>query len=726
MAKTPGRITFDFETRSVCDLKKAGAYKYSLDRTTQPTCLAFKNRAGGEVKLIPFKSINKNWKLLPKDFREDWLNWIQDHFEFSAHNAFFETCIYKNILVKRLGWPDIPFEQFRCTAAKAAACALPRSLAGAGEALCLVTQKDWRGHAAVMATCKPTRQWNAWMTARQELAEGKKIGPKKRALAVAQEPSLFLEYQHNPATWETLYEYCRIDVLAEEQLDEALPDLIPDEQVIWFLNQRLNWKGLRVDIPTIQKIVSIMESESTVQLKELDTLTMGLVTKPGARQSILDFLKLEGIELPDIRAKTVQDVLAQQGLDSDVKRLLELRQALSKTSTKKYQAFLDRANTDSRVRDILLYSGASTGRDTGTGIQPHNFPKPIIRIDKDRPYLPVENVVRYEIGDLKLLYGENLSLLFSSILRNMIVPSPGCELFVADFSKIEVAVLWWLAENFKGLDILNAGDDPYIFMAAKNTGKTYSEIDQALNRGEKWAEDARQLGKAQILGAGFRMGWKRFKETAYDQYRLTLTNQQSVAAIQNYREANPTVVKLWDAYEEAAIQATENPRSVVHAGKCAFSRRGKFLWIRLPSGRKLAYLAPRIAERVFEYEVLDTDEKGKEIIVKKMSRPKKTLQHLGLAPNKKAMQVEYKHGGILTENIVQAVARDLMMPAMLRLEKNGFSPLLMVHDEGICESYIKDGRTIESFVAPLVERPLWADGHLPIEAKGWKGPRYRK
>lgn len=698
------RVTFDFETRSRSNLKTEGAFKYSLDPSTHPTCLAFKIK-GEDTRLMRFEHINTPWKLLHPGFRKRWQGWIDGGFLFSAHNAFFERCIYQNILVKRYGWPEIPFRQYRCTAAKAAACALPRNLEGAGAAMALSTQKDKQGYVAMMATCKPTRQWNAWTKAREEIAAGKRVGPKKLALAESPEPPVFLEYDHAPHVWETLYKYCKIDVETEELLDESLPDLIPQEQEIWHLNQRLNWRGLRIDIPTVRKIVDILNEDSKVRLKELDALTMGLVTKPGARRSILEFLALEGIELPDIKAKTVEDALKDGKVSGDMKRLLEIRKALSKTSTKKYQTFLARSNPDERVRDILLYHGASTGRDTGTGIQPHNFPRGAIKVEKDRPYAAVENVIECDAELLKILYGDSLPVVFSSILRNMIVPSEGCELFVADFSKIEVAVLWWLAGNKAGLKVLLSGKDPYIYQASANTGKSYEEIEAAVNAEEKWALDARQLGKAQVLGCGFGMGWEKFMATAYDQYRLKLTEGQSRQAVSVYREANSAVPQLWKDYERAAITAIEEPVTV-EIGHCKFFCQGGFLWVSLPSGRRLAYREPRTGWRETEYG------------------PRKTIEFMAVNSKTKKWNPERTWGGTLTENIVQAVARDLMMPAMVRLEKAKYRALLMVHDEGICEKEKGTG-SLDEFTKILCERPTWAPG-LPLEAKGWKGPRYRK
>ena len=1027
------RVTKDFETRSMVDLKSAGAYKYSLDPSTQPTCLAFKVRGEKMVYFLPFETVNTPWEKLPIKLRKMWQHYIDEGYEMSAHNSFFERCIYDNIMVARYGWPAISPELRRCTAAKAAACALPRNLAGAGEAMRLTVQKDWRGHQAVMATCKPTKQWKAWKTAQDKVFSSERYTQKTLALASLPEPSPFLPAMtmdeiervvkqgplkkddptyRNALIWQTLYIYCKIDVRTEEELDESLPDLIPQEQEIWHLNQKLNWRGLKVDIPTVEKIVGIMELESKKKIKELDSLTMGLVTKPGARNSILEFLALDGIVLPDLRAKTVDDALRGFMLSEDMQALLEIRKALSKTSTKKYLSFLNRAHIDDRVRDLTMYHGASTGRDTGTGIQPHNFPRGVITVTKDRPYAAVENVIECDEDMLRILYGDSLSMLFSSILRNMIIPTKGKELFVADFSKIEVAVLWWLAGNEEGLRILRSGKDPYIYQAANNLNMTYDAFEAALNSEEPWAFDSRQLGKAQILGCfdkntkvltdsgwkriadvgikdkiwdgiewvshqgvlyqgmkptvllfgvtltpdhlllsrqgwvsaeavlkgneefrksvldladlpssgigsaleedwllskysatakgihtksmtttylrakvlnvivvlkkllitglknitvmktlcliratepvyltgypqrsgdaleilipilsttagvglkfatfgekiknifyttfkpyfigtdlilkwtelimtvimspvtfvlylalricstvevlvnskieynnsnhvydivhagprnrftimsdrgpliahncGFGMGPDKFQLTAWEQYRLKLTLKESRIAVKNYRESNDAVPELWREYEEAAIRVVRD-KIVVTAGKCKFYYKDSFLWVELPSGRALAYKDPEIVWRQREYEVSEIEMvNGEEVITKtkKISEPQETLEFYAVNSKTKKWCLERTWGGTLTENFVQGTARDLMMPAMVRLEKAGYHALLSVHDEGLCEKEIGKG-SLDEFTKILCMQPKWAPG-LPIEAKGWKGPRYRK
>jgi len=714
------RVTKDFETRSQCPLKKAGAYKYSLDPTTQPTCLAFKISGHPTVYFLDFKMVNTPWEKLPQTLTSLWSRLIEEGYDFSAHNSFFEKCIYDNIMVKRYGWPKINPRKRRCTAAKAAACALPRNLEGAGAAMNLTTQKDKNGYIAMMATCKPTKAWTAWKKLQDRVANGERMTEKSRLKAKQPEPKMFLDYEDDPQTWETLYRYCKIDVKTEELLDASLPDLSPEEQQVWFLNQQINWRGLRVDINTVKKIVGMIEAEKGVKLKELDKLTMGLVTKPGARKSILEFLALEGIELPDLKAKTVEDKLSGFELSQDMHRLLEIRKALTMTSTKKYYSFLDRATEDSRIRDLLLYHGASTGRETGTGVQPHNFPKGLIKINKDRPYAHVENIVDCDPEMLKILYGDSLSMLFSALLRNMILPSEGCDMFVGDFAKIEVAVLWWLADNWAGLKVLNNGLDPYIYQAAENMGVDYEEI-------EKEGKD-RDLGKAQVLGCGFGMGAKKFRATAKDFYGLSLTLKESKRAVANYRKANSAVPDLWQAYEHAGINAIKTGKTV-RAGKCIFKVEQNFLWVTLPSGRRLAYKDPKVTWRVREYEetkeIENKDGTITEVTVTKVTEPLETLEFMAVDSKTKKWGPERTWGGVLTENITQATARDLLMPAMLRLEKAGYKVLLSVHDEIICEKPKREGN-LKEFLDLMCVKPSWADEYLPVEAKGWMGPRYRK
>jgi DNA polymerase len=437
-------------------------------------------------------------------------------------------------------------------------------------------------------------------------------------------------------------------------------------------------------------------------LKELDELTMGLILRPGARARILEFLALEGTVLPDIRANTVQDALESGKLTETGKQLLELRKVLSKTSTRKYQSFIDRGDSsDHRVRDISMYHGASTGRDSGTGVQIQNFPRPVIDINRNRPYQPVEDARNCDSEFLKLLYGDNLSLLFSSILRNMVIASPGMELFVADFSKIEVVVGWWLCNNEPGLSILHAGGDPYKRLAAMNTGRRYEDID----------DDGleRQLAKRQILGCMYGMGWEKFQRTAIEQDRLSLSDDQSKTAVKQYRTTFPKVPGFWREIENAAIAAVRAKNHRVQFPHGAFAMDSGYLWMVLPSGRRIAYHSPRIVWRVNEYS-------GEE---------QETLEFMGVNSRTKHWTTERTWGGVLFENLVQAVARDLMMYRLAPMIRAGYRPLITVHDEIVAERERGRG-SLSEFIGILCERPQWADSKLLLEAKGYVNERYRK
>lgn len=340
----------------------------------------------------------------------------------------------------------------------------------------------------------------------------------------------------------------------------------------------------------------------------------------------------------------------------------------------------------------------------------------------------LSNPIDESVVDWVKFFHGDVALVFSSLIRSMIQASPGKELFAADFSKIEVAVLWWMSGNEPGLKVLAAGRDPYIYQASANLGKSYEEISDAVKADETWAKDARQLAKAQVLGCGFGMGWSKFQLTAHDVYRLKLGDKQSREAVASYREANAAVPELWKAYEQAALNAVETPGCVFRAGRCRFNYRDGFLWVQLPSGRPLAYAAPQVSWRMRDFEVVETtiDDDGKEIRTTRTETrgPFKTLEFYAVNSKTKKWGLERTWGGSLTENFVQACARDLMASALLRLEKSGYQVLFQVHDEIVCEKEIGQGN-LTDFIKIMCLKPRWALG-LPVEADGWTGPRYKK
>lgn len=697
------KVTIDFETRSRANLKKVGAYEYSLDESTIVTCLGIKDNISPKrldsVRLFKFYAMQRPYRSFDFAFRQTWERYILDpDVVFSAHNAFFEQCIYNNVLVEKLGWPNISPRKWRCTAAKAAAVAIPRSLQVAGEVMGLAIQKDLTGHIAMMKTCKPTAAYNK----RLKLELKKRPTPKDLENLAKPRPPTFLTFDADPATWNNLYHYCKVDVLAEELLDDALPDLNEFEQELWFIDQRINFRGVAVDMDAVKKISQIMRDESTTMGKELDTLTMGLVSSGNARAQILEFLKLEGIELPNLKAKTVDEFIASGEMSDDARALLKLRKALSKSSTAKYQKFLELCASDGRARDLFLYHGASTGRWGGKNVQPQNFPRGTIK-DTDEA---IERIKSCSTEDLKMLYGENLMPLFSSVLRGMFIASPGHELFVEDYNAIETRVLWWVAEHKKGLDLFFQGRDPYREMAAAIYSIPVMDV----------TEGQRQVGKAAVLGCGYQMGAKKFKSSAADVYRVDVDLSTAKLAVTAYRKLHYPVTELWANYNNACIFAVENPGAKYRVGKVRFWVEKKFLWIELPSKRRLAYKDPSAVWTTIEVKD-DNDEVD-------FTFKTKQLRYWAVDALSKKWVREATYGGKMTENIVSAISRDLLAESIVRAEKAGFQVLMHSHDELVSEAP-KGGFGMEEYKNIMETLPAWGRG-LPIKTGGWVGPRYKK
>lgn len=665
------KITNDFETRSEFELRKGGAWEYSCHPSTEPTCWSYKLGANS-TRIIKFGEFNLKDGTASPAARALANAAATGKFIFSAHNAPFEIAIYNNILVPRFGWPEIPLHHWRCTAAKAASHALPRNLSGACEALGLPIQKDMEGYAIMMKLCKPTQAWAKWKKS------GKGPEPKK--------------WHDDPEDFEKLYSYCITDTEAEFLIDETLSDLSPAEQELWFLDQKINNRGVRIDIPLVEKILGMLETETKSLKKRTEDLTLGLLDSPTKRAQLLEFLKLEGLEMDNTQAKTVQAILDKGNLTPTAKELLEIKQALSKTSTAKYKAMKICAERDHRARGLLMYWGASTGRWSGKLIQIQNFPRGVI----DDTLEAIEIVERGSIDDIKFAYGEPFSV-FSSILRGMILPSEGKELFVADYSSIEMVVLFWLSGNLDGLKAFSEKQDLYKLMAMKIYKiKNVLDVTKLM----------RQVGKAAVLGCGYGMGWKKFLATCLIQ-GITLDEDVAKMAVTAYREEHYHVPQLWRNYEKAAILATLNPTKKIKVNKTSWYKSGRFLYCELPSGRRLAYCDPSVED-----------------IEVPWGGTKPTLHYWGVNSRTKKWSKEKNWGGGLVENVVQAVSRDLTADALTKGEARNFDMLMTVHDELIAEAPIGQFQS-EDFENILLDAPAWAAG-LPVRAEGFKDLRYRK
>ena len=665
-------IYIDFETRSEIDIRKSGGWVYSLHPSTEILCLAVK-RDKDKVRIL--KDIPKfpeNWKPNPKHLWDLWdllgydvltiLDAIERGEQVEAHNAFFEKSIWQNIMVKRYGWPEIKPEQWRCSASSAAYHALPRSLGGAGKTLGLSTIKDDEGKRVMMQLAKPR--------------------PKSK---------IFYEKSEHPEKFETLYNYCKSDVESEYAIANRLGMLPEKELSIWQLDQKINMRGVPIDTEAVDCALKILSEYSGTLNSELDIITEGAIQTIGQRAKILKWAESRGETLPGLTKDDVTIALPTIK-DAKVKRLLEIRQALSKTSTAKYEAMKNSPAPDGRIRDILMYHGASTGRWAGKLVQFQNLPRGYIK-DMETA---IELIKQGSVSKIEMLTDDVMGFM-SSAIRGMVRAPEGKQFLVADFAAIEARVLGWLAGSEKMLNQFRNGEDLYKDMASNIYKVDVKDV----------TPEQRQLGKAAILGAGYGMGAPKFYETCLS-WGIKIQEGLAKTAINTYRSTYHDVRSLWYAQEKAAHTAVRTGKKI-SAGKTTWFVEDDFLKCELPSGRCLHYYKPELKEKETQW--------GMAVELSYMA------EKMGKAFRNGT------YGGKLVENITQAVARDLMAEAMLRIEAEGFNIVLSVHDELIAEVpntvQMYNTNPLERFCDLMAATPDWATD-CPVEAEGWAGINYKK
>lgn len=666
-------LVLDFETRSEADIKKVGAFEYAMHDSTQIMCCAWRYGTRAELrKQIDSGNPAKLWAPNLNSNQDDeiwrsgednceWMHFLGNALtKVVAHNAFFEQSICKRFLT----WTT-PVENWICTASLARALALPGNLESAGAALGTTIQKDKEGHRLMLKLSKPRKA-----TLKSDAPWHEKAEELKR-----------------------LYEYCQTDVDAETLLFLTLPPLNETERAVWELDQKINFRGFAADRKLVKCALELIGEETDWLNMETEQLTRGKLRSTNQRDLALKWLSQQGLHLTDLTAKTVNDTLKSGMAQGDAKRLLEIRKAVSKSSTAKYEAFEMRSRYDGRVRDNLVYHAASTGRWGGSGVQPQNFPRGTVK----RTDLAVADIKGQHLDWVRALHGDPMEVL-SSCLRSVIVAPKGKELFCADFASIEARVLFWMADNKDGLKAFREGRP------------IYEEMAQTIYRVQN-IEDVtpaqRQLGKAAILGCGYGMGAPKFLQTCKN-FGIEIDEELANIAVKAYRNAHAPVVKFWGNVERAAVAAVKKPASKFAVNRTVWWKKGEFLWCELPSGRRLAYASPIVK---FE-ESKWSDEK------------RAVLYHRGVAPMSRKWVESGTYGGRLVENVVQACARDLMAEAMLRIDAAGYEIILSVHDELLAE-LVKDKGSVAEFETLMAQTPGWALD-CPVEAKGWKGDRYRK
>lgn len=659
------RIVIDFETRSEVDLFRFGLKRYAKDPSTDILMMGW--------KIIGEKDTHV-W--FPGDDKPYWLcDGEPSH--LYAFNAEFELAIWNEIARHKYDFPTWTLRFITCIAALANRYSLPNSLEAVGAALGCKKQKNPEGKVLIQVFCTPKHGWPA----------------------------------HNDGRWQRFVQYCKDDVLAEEEVLLTLPaqELSVEEREAWEITCEMNQRGIPVDVKSSKQIRIASEQYREAHYELLPELTNGRVTKITQTKRIRDFCESRGWPMEDCTAHTVSEMLNLE-LPDDVMQLLEMRAQIGMSSIGKYIRF-EEMSYNGRIYNNQRYYGAHTGRWTGSGIQLYNLPRAKVYVpDVDSAYshklidkstwlqcldtATEGEIERFYTGDI---VNDNPIKAARALIRPMIKAEPGKKLVWADWASIEYVIIEWLAGNQDGLNRFAQMYDQYIDQASAMYNKPYKEI----------SKSERQSGKVVVLGCGFGQGWQKLKITAKRDWGMELTDEESQFLVSGYRKTHFMVVSMWYTLARACVEAVENPGKSVVSHRCSFrtvkdAAGNHWLIIRLPSGRNLFYFRP----------FLEMGLRGPQVC------------HYGFSQKIKQWVVMQMIPGRITENIVQATSRCILVNALKKLRNT--EVLWTTYDEIICQVDEDKAEAELKRLEDIMCEPLpWAEG-LPLRTEGFIMKRYRK
>lgn len=635
--------SIDFETRSKADLPEVGLDNYANDPTTEVLCIAF-GTCPEDVQV--FKPLDYDYAMKALMIH------VANGGKIAAWNAMFEYAIWNCVCVPKYGWPVLKLEQCIDTMAVAAANNIPQSLDDAGTFMDAQYQKDPIGKRLIKKLCKPNSKGG---------------------------------FNDDPELMHQLFGYCAQDVRTEMAIGSVLRPLEDVEQAVWTLTQRINTRGVPVDPRELQNAVLAVQKAQAAIDQECLALTG---CKSSERQKLLDWLNAQGAGLDDLTAETVSKML-QCSIPTRVKKALELRQDGSQTSVAKYAKMLE-VQRDGRIRNTLVYHGASTGRWASRGgLNLQNIARPTLSDEEIERCIPrVFDQATGSMGEL------------SSLVRSGIKAPDGKTFVDVDFSSIENRVGVWLAGQKDKVEMFRKGLDEYKMFASQSLYRVpYEEV----------TKDQRQIAKSAVLGCLFGQGAKGLVKYA-EGLGVKLTEPQAKNAVDNYRASYVLVKELWGACESAAIQAVENPGSPFAAGakiilKCAKSA----LWMRLPSGRLICWQRPQL-------ELLTTPWGSEKLGVTVHSQNTYSRQWTRNA----------LIGSSIFQSAVQGTARDFLAEGLVNLDKAGYEVCNLIHDEFLLIADEQNAeQTLEDVLKIITQPPKWALD-MPLAGEGWISKRYRK
>ena len=660
-------LSIDIETKSSVDIGKAGLYRYAQSEDFEVLLFAYQ-MDDGEVELVDLaqgEQIPENVQLMLKDVA------VVKH----AYNAAFEW-----YCLNRAGY-ETPLEQWRCTMIHGLYCGYTAGLDATGKAIGLPQdkQKLTTGKALIRyfcVPCKPTksngnRTWNL---------------PR-----------------HAPEKWELFKGYCKQDVVTEHAILKRLNYFpVPEEeQELWQQDIRMNAFGVRVDSKliegalTIDGVSSAELTEEAINITGLQNPNSTAQLKVWVEKELSDSLEAD-VELPGLRKEDVSMLLERNDLSKEIRRVLEIRQQLGKTSIKKYVAMETAKGTDDRVRGLTQYYGANrTGRWAGRLVQLQNLPRNYLKtLDYARELVKTKNY-----DGIRFLYG-NVPDTLSQLIRTAFIPSEGHKFVVADFSAIEARVIAWLAGEQWVNEVFATHGKIYEATASQ---MFHVPIEKIVKGNPEYS--LRQKGKVATLALGYQGGPAAL--IAMGALNMGLAEEELPDIVQRWRNANPRIRDLWYAVEQAALTTmqTAQPQGINglifrYEGELMYGQ--SFLTVQLPSGRKLFYPKPFLKENQFG---------------------KMAIHYYTVGQQTKKWEVASTYGGKMTENIVQAIARDCLAETLRRIEQLGLQVVFHVHDEVIIDAPMEV--TAEQICDLMAEPISWAPGLL-LKGAGFESSYYMK
>lgn len=659
-------LSVDIETYSSIDIRNSGMYAYASSPNFSVLLFAY-SCDFGPVQIVDIAQGEQ----LPDDIRHALTdNEVQKH----AYNAAFEWFCLSRFLqlteTSSLEW----ISQWRCTMLHGLYCGYPGGLKAVGEAVGIASEKQKlsTGMQLINFFCKPCK------TTRTN-------GGRTRNLP-----------HHDPDKWALFKTYCMNDVYAEMSVDAKLfnfqvPEFIQKE---WVLDQIINARGTRVDIGFISAAIGLSDKVTAELTEEAQGLTA--LSNPNSVAQLMEWIKDQEEDVDNLQKATVTNLIDSTG-NIDVKRVLQIRREMGKTSIKKYGRMLDAACADERVRGLLQFYGANrSGRWAGRLVQVQNLPKSYM--DSDTLDLARQLVESEKLDTLRYIFG-NIPDTLSQLIRTAIIPSEGNKLFVADFSAIEARVIAWLAKEEWRQQVFATHGKIYEASASAMFGVPLEKI----SKGNPEYE-LRQKGKVAELALGFQGAAPALIKMGA--LVMGIPEEELPEIVSKWRGANAKIVDLWAQFEKAAFAAVRGEGIQTFNG-VSFLREfdlqngQDFLIIELPSKRRLYYAKP----------FLTLNRWGKE-----------SIAYWGMDQTKKKWAVQETFGGKLVENVVQAIARDCLMLAIERAEKAGYNVVFHVHDEIVCDNETGD---VEALCRLISEPVPWAP-NLILDAEGFVAGYYQK